>query len=138
MRELHVTWPSSVARAAGTDRDPVDRPGVPRERDEGWDPGARWPAPARQAGADSIGRSGPRVPTPVFGTAQPARGLSGAVRRAAYRIPEHRASRWLLLMAADRLDAAGHRARAAAWVVPAVAALCAGYLLVGRALRRGG
>jgi hypothetical protein len=42
--------------------------------------------------------------TPVFGTAQPPRGLSGLVRRAAYRIPEHKAARWLLLMLGDRID----------------------------------
>lgn len=128
---------SAVTSAAGIDGDPAARPGVPREWQEGWDPGARWPAPARQGGVDSIGRSGERIPTPVFGTAQPAHGLPGALRRAAYRIPEHRASRWMLLLAADRLDAAGHRARAAGWVLPAIAAVAAGYLLAGRALARG-
>ncbi|HET8733544.1 MAG TPA: hypothetical protein VFM45_07230 [Anaeromyxobacteraceae bacterium] len=136
MRDEGVIGPA-VPSAAGIDGELAARPGVPREWEDGWDPGARWPAPARQAGVDSIGRSGPDIPTPVFGTAQPARGVPGALRRAAYRIPEHRASRWLLLLAADRLDAAGRRARAAGWLVPAVAALAAGYLLASRALARG-
>jgi hypothetical protein len=42
--------------------------------------------------------------TPVFGTAQPVRGLSGALRTRAYAIPEHHARHWLLLVAADRVD----------------------------------
>jgi hypothetical protein len=42
--------------------------------------------------------------TPVFGTAVPPRGLSGLVRRLAYRIPEHKTGHWLLLMLGDRID----------------------------------
>ncbi len=42
--------------------------------------------------------------TPVFGTAVPPRGLSGLVRRAAYRIPEHKAAHWMLLLLGDRID----------------------------------
>jgi hypothetical protein len=44
------------------------------------------------------------VRAPVFGTAQPPRGLSGALRRRAYAIPEHRARHWALLLLADRVD----------------------------------
>ncbi len=44
--------------------------------------------------------------TPVFGTAQPPRGLSGLLRRLAYRIPTHYRRHWLLLMLADRVDVA--------------------------------
>lgn len=127
----------AVPPGAGTDRERAARPGVPREREEGRDPGAHWLEPEPQPGPDALGRTGLSIPTPVFGTAQPARGLPGAVRRAAYRIPEHRASRWLLLLAADRLDAAGHRARGAAWLAPAGLALVAGYLIARRALARG-
>ena len=44
--------------------------------------------------------------TPVFGTACPPKGLSGVVRRFAYaRYSEARAAHWLLLLAADRIDA---------------------------------
>lgn len=35
--------------------------------------------------------------------------MSGWLRRRAYRLPDHRARRWLLLMVADRLDALEHR-----------------------------
>ena len=44
--------------------------------------------------------------TPVFGTAQPLHGLSGAIRRLAYaRFSEGRLAHWLLLVAGDRVDA---------------------------------
>lgn len=42
--------------------------------------------------------------TPVYGTSVEPRGLSGMVRRASYKIPEHNASRWMLLMLGDRID----------------------------------
>ena len=121
---------------AGADRAPDARPGVPRERQEQGDPGARWIEPAPQSGPDAIGRTGLEIPTPVFGTAQPARGASGALRRAAYRMPEHRASRWMLLLAADRLDVLEHRARSAVWLAPVLAAVGIGYVMASRALSR--
>lgn len=120
----------------GADGAAGSRPGVPRERQERRDPGAHWVEPAQQAGADALGRTGLAIRTPVFGTAQPARGASGALRRSAYRIPEHRASRWMLLLAADRLDVLEHRARSAGWLVPAVAALAIGYVVAARVLAR--
>src|SRR5690606_24051434 len=49
-------------------------------------------------------RKGLKRLTPVYGTAQPPRGVSGVLRRIAYRIPEHRARHWLLLLFADRVD----------------------------------
>jgi hypothetical protein len=49
------------------------------------------------------------VATPVFGTAQPPRGLSGALRRRAYALPEHHTRHWLWLLLADRIDLAEHR-----------------------------
>jgi hypothetical protein len=42
--------------------------------------------------------------TPVFGAAQPLRGLSGAIRRYAYTFSEGRTAHWMLLMAGDRVD----------------------------------
>jgi hypothetical protein len=72
----------------------------------------------------------------VFGTARPPRGLSGAVRSLAYRIPQHRASRWLLLLAGDRLDVLESRLARNLWIVPAALGLAAGYALVARASQR--
>ncbi len=121
---------------AGVDADAAARPGVPRERGDAPDPGAHWDAPEQQRGVETLSRSGLRSATPVFGTAQPASGLSGLVRRAAYRIPAHRASRWFLLVAGDRIDVVEHRLRCAGWVAPAALALAIGYMAVGRVLRR--
>jgi hypothetical protein len=47
--------------------------------------------------------------TPVYSTAIPVRGLSGLLRRAAYKVPDYKARRWLLLIVADRIDALEHR-----------------------------
>jgi hypothetical protein len=72
---------------------------------------------------------------PVFGTAVPPHGLSGLVRAAAYRYPDHVMRHWTLLLFADRVDLWEHRTRrllrAAA---PAVALLALGLGL--RALGR--
>jgi hypothetical protein len=126
-------WP----RAAAVDAARSARPGVPMERDArhqatAREPGAPWVRPPQQRGAAVLARSGLRAATPVFGTAQPAAGLSGAVRRLAYRIPEHRTARWALLMLGDRVDVLEHRLARGAWLVPAAVGLAAGYLLVAR------
>ena len=42
--------------------------------------------------------------TPIFGTAQPPKGLSGMIRRVAYNWSENDLRRWLLLLAADRVN----------------------------------
>ena len=57
--------------------------------------------------------------TPVFGTACPPKGLSGLIRRTAYRkYSEGRAAHWLLLIAADRVDAWESRLRSFPTVRP--------------------
>lgn len=111
------------------------RPGIPRERSVSpSEPSGTLPEPQRHP--ELLSRSGIRTPTAVFGTAVPARGLSGLVRRAAYRTPEHRSARWALLRAADRLDVLEHRAETGWWVVPAAAALVLGYVAASRLARR--
>jgi hypothetical protein len=82
-----------------------------------------WPEAAIAAkGVDSKKQNRPGV-APVFGTAVPPRGLSGWMRRAAYEIPEHETSHWLVLLLADRVDALEHGyARRWLWAVPVVAA----------------
>ncbi|HEY8368524.1 MAG TPA: hypothetical protein VIM86_04340, partial [Thermodesulfobacteriota bacterium] len=100
----------------GADLDPRNRPGVPLARTPAPVGEAHWDEPERQAPQPHLVRMELGRLTPVFGTAQPPRGLSGAIRRAAYRIPEHRARRWLLLLAADRVEAYGGRLAAGALV----------------------
>ena len=82
-----------------------DRPGVPMEQ-------SLAESRALQAARPHIAQQRATVPvlvgrdhlTPVFGTAQPPRGVSGILRRLAYRVPTHYRRHWLLLMLADRVD----------------------------------
>lgn len=100
--------------AAAVDADAAERPGVPREAQPRPAEGAHETEPERQPGTEQhLVRAGLDEPTPVVGMAQPPRGLSGAVRRAAYRIPETRARHWMLLMVGDRVDVLEHRLQAA-------------------------
>jgi hypothetical protein len=117
------------------DAAPSVRPGVPRVGRPVPDPGAHWDRPEQQGGASLLARSGLREATPVFGTAQPARGLSGLLRRAAYRVPEHRAARWALLLLGDRMDVLENRLARGWFLLPAAAALGLGYALVSRTAR---
>ncbi len=86
--------------------DPVGlRPGVPMRSRPSPAEGAPEAPPTPQDGHESrLRRAGLDAPTPVFGTAQPLHGLSGALRRVAYALPEHQGRHWLLLMVADRVD----------------------------------
>jgi hypothetical protein len=90
----------------GVDLDPKDRPSVPRERFD-LETGAHWDFPERQPEKWPRERSIEHAfLTPVFGTACPPKGASGVVRKYAYRrFSEGRAAHWLLLLAADRVDA---------------------------------
>ena len=91
----------------GADLDPKDRPSVPREQFDPTLSGAHWDFPERQPEKWPRERSiEHEFLTPVFGTSCPPKGLSGAIRKFAYnRYSEGRAAHWLLLMAADRVDA---------------------------------
>jgi hypothetical protein len=91
----------------GVDRDPADRPSVPKLAFQEDLTGAHWEFPDRQPEKWPRERSiEHKFLTPVFGTAQPPKGLSGVIRRLSYaRYSEGRAAHWLLLMLADRVDA---------------------------------
>jgi hypothetical protein len=97
----------------GVDLDPADRPSFPRERFDPGATGAHWDMPEQQPETWRRERSVEhRRLTPVFGTSCPPRGLSGRLRRQAYELSEARTRHWLLLMAADRVDAMESHARA--------------------------
>lgn len=91
----------------GVDLDPADRPAVPRMRFDPEATGAHWDIPEQQPEKWPRERSIEHARlTPVFGTSTPPHGLSGVVRKYAYRrFSEGRAAHWLLLIGADRVDA---------------------------------
>ena len=106
------TAPSSVELRAripgwGADLDPTNRPSVPRERFDPTLTGAHWDYPDQQPEIWPRERSIEHQHlTPVFGTSTPPKGISGVLRRFAYRrFSEARAAHWLILIAADRVDA---------------------------------
>lgn len=90
----------------GADLDPNDRPSVPRLQLDPELAGAEDMFPDRQPEKWPRERSiEHQFLTPVFGTAQPPKGLSGRMRKLAYaRYSEGQAAHWLMLMAADRVD----------------------------------
>ncbi|MGX5358410.1 hypothetical protein [Kocuria sp. KH4] len=91
----------------GADLDPADRPSVPKLRYDPGASGAHWEFPERQEERWPRERSIEHAELPpVFGTSCPPKGLSGVLRRHAYRrYSEARAAHWLILLAADRIDA---------------------------------
>ena len=102
----------------GADLDPADRPSYPREQ-PGIETGARWDFPERQPEKWPRERSVEHAfLPPVFGTSTPPKGASGAIRKYAYKYSEGRAAHWLLLIAADRVDAWEHHLRSFATLRP--------------------
>jgi hypothetical protein len=103
----------------GVDLDPNDRPSVPRER-FGERTGAHWDFPERQPEKWPRERSIEHAfVTPVFGTACPPTGVSGVMRKYAYRrFSEGRAAHWLVLLLADRVDAVESHIRSFATLHP--------------------
>ncbi|HEX5387418.1 MAG TPA: hypothetical protein VFW66_11990 [Gemmatimonadales bacterium] len=139
-----MTAQSTISRenpGLGADLDASKRPGIPKERQPPSPAeGAHWTEPAQQTPTVPIQkRVGLTHLTPVFGTMQPPHGLSGVLRKAAYKIPEHRAPHWLLLLVADRVDVVESgvadfaRRRPGAVVTAGLAAL----LLIGAAASNG-
>lgn len=115
----------------GVDLDPSRRPGVPMMREPQPWPNTRFP-PERQPGTPASPMHGrPNKPMPpVFGTSVPLRGLSGMVRKLAYRYPDHYPSHWLLKMLGDRVDFWSYRTRK---YLPVVLPLAVAALVIRRA-----
>ena len=93
----------------GRDIAPHERPGVPMEHEpRPLTPSVRWNEPERMQPVPWVTK---RVEldrlTPVYSTALPPRGLSGAIRRIAYNIPESQARHWATILLADRVDSLG-------------------------------
>lgn len=80
---------------------------------EDFDTGVSAERPPRQPGGEARERSIEHgMLPPVFGTAQPLHGASGAIRRFAYdHFSETKNTRWLLLVIGDRVEAVGAHLR---------------------------
>jgi hypothetical protein len=90
----------------GVDADPRNDPTYPmRDRSNDDSPGMNWQRPTLQRPQVEVLRSVEhnRMPA-VMGTPNPPRGVSGAVRRAAFAYSESDWRHWLMLMGADRVD----------------------------------
>lgn len=109
---------------ADVDLDWKNRPGVPMMHDPRPMPNTRYP-PERQPGIPAVPKHGrPNKPfPPVFGTSTPLHGLSGIVRKAAYRFPDHKPAHWLLAILGDRVDSWTYHLKKYAPVLLPVAAL---------------
>lgn len=89
----------------GSDLEPSRRPGVPRDAAPDIGPETLYPPIPRQIPRATIHKSTEHGRlTPVFGTSCPPSGLSGRMRDFAYHYSEGRMTRWLTLMAADRVN----------------------------------
>ena len=90
----------------GIDADPDNDPTYPyrdRTADEGLT--KDWQRPPQQRSEVEILQSIEHIRTPaVFGTSTPPRGVSGMIRRAAFRWSESNWLHWLMLMGADRIN----------------------------------
>jgi len=90
-------WGSDLARE--------NRPAVPMERTPPRFIHVPEGQPVQQAQTVEVFCS-PERPgiTPIFGTAEPPKWVSGAIRRLAYKLPENDLRHWLMLLAADRVN----------------------------------
>lgn len=89
----------------GADLDRKNRPAVPMEHSPPRLPGGPVAPPSQQPERCEILIS-PERPhiTPLFGTSAPPAGLSGQLRRMAYKLTENDIRHFLLLLAADRIN----------------------------------
>ncbi|MCF0054524.1 hypothetical protein [Dyadobacter sp. CY356] len=90
----------------GIDQNPSDVPAYPmKHRTENDNKGMIWERPAMQPETVEILHSNERPGlTAVFGTPIPPSGISGNIRRFAFRYSESHAMHWLALLFADRVQ----------------------------------
>lgn len=92
-------------RGWGADLDHENRPAYPKERTPPHLEGLHWDQPEQQPINIEVLHSTERPGiTPVFGTSVPPSGLSGMIRRAAFKYSENDMRHWLMLLFADRVN----------------------------------
>ena len=90
----------------GVDADPKNDPTYPmKHRNNGEHAGYSWERPPQQPIDVEVLHSNERPNiTAVFGTSRPPSGLSGTIRRVAFKYSESSYGHWLPLMLADRVN----------------------------------
>jgi hypothetical protein len=90
----------------GIDADPKNDPTYPmRDRSKEDHKGYNWDRPTQQPVNMEVLHSNERPNvSAVYGTAAPPKGLSGIIRRYAFKFGEGSFAHWLPLIAADRVD----------------------------------
>jgi hypothetical protein len=102
----HPAKDPSQIKGRGVDADPKNDPTYPmKNRTGGEHAGYSWERPPQQPITVEILHSNERPDvTSVFGTSTPPSGLSGVLRRKAFRYSESSYGHWLPLMLADRVS----------------------------------
>ena len=102
----HTAKDPSQIKGWGVDADPRNDPTYPmKHRNDGEHAGYSWERPQQQPITTEILHSIERPDvTSVFGTSTPPSGLSGSIRRFAFRYSESSYGHWLPLMLADRVS----------------------------------
>jgi hypothetical protein len=101
----HTPKNHSQVNGWGVDADPKNDPTYPmKNRDDGEHAGYSWERPPQQPITVEVLHSNERSDlTSVFGTSTPPSGLSGSLRRVAFKYSESSYGHWLPLMLADRV-----------------------------------
>lgn len=96
---------ASQVNGWGVDADPTNEPTYPmRRRTQADHAGYSWERPPQQPETVEVLHSNERPNlSAVFGTSVPPSGLSGLIRRFAFRYSESSYGHWLPLMLADRI-----------------------------------
>lgn len=102
--ENTIEDPSRI-KGWGVDADPKNDPTYPmKHRNNGEHAGLSWERPAQQPLDVEVLHSNERPNfTAVFGTSMPPAGLSGMLRRYAFKYSESSYAHWLPLVMADRV-----------------------------------
>jgi hypothetical protein len=102
--QKRIIDPSTV-KGWGIDANPENDPTYPmKNRNNGEHEGYSWQRPAQQPVDVEVLHSNERPNvTAVFGESTPPSGMSGALRRFAFKYSESSYGHWLPLMAADRV-----------------------------------
>jgi hypothetical protein len=100
-----VKDPASI-KGWGVDADPDNDPTYPmRQRNPAEHAGLSWERPPQQPATVEVLHSNERPNlSAVFGTAEPPSGLSGMIRRLAFRYSESSYGHWVPLILADRVN----------------------------------